>query len=78
MWLRSRESFFHDFRRTGIRNMPRGGVRERVAMLAGSKTRGVLDRYEIVNEEGRQEAAERIGKRDRKRMGTTTGTAGPL
>jgi hypothetical protein len=64
---------FHDLRGTTIRNMLRAGVSERVAMLvAGYKTRSMLDRYDILNEGDLQEAAERIAGRHRDRPFTYT------
>jgi integrase len=56
-----RGKLFHDLRRTGVRNLVRGGVSPHVAMaISRHRTEAVFRRYDITTEDDLGDAADRV------------------
>jgi integrase len=60
----------HDFRRSGIRNMVRAGVPEKIAMsISGHKTRAVFDRHNITSTDDVRDAIKTVTRYNKRKAG---------
>ena len=57
---------FHDLRRSGVRNLIRVGVQQKVAMtISGHKTAAVFQRYNIVDERDIMDAGQKLNEKQK-------------
>lgn len=57
---------FHDLRRSGVRNLIRVGVQQKVAMtISGHKTASVFQRYNIVDERDIMDAGQKLNEKQK-------------
>lgn len=65
---------FHDLRRTGVRNLVRAGVPERVAMaISGHRSRAIFERYNIVSGRDLRDAGRKLETYLKEQNGANSG-----
>lgn len=72
-----RGTVFHDLRRTGVRNLVRAGVPERIAMtIGGHRARSIFERYKIVSPNDVAEAGRKLAAFHGQKFGDNSGVVG--